>query len=145
MVQRIFIKGAVPSFYRPPPFPQPDISKCLMSLLDFFSSPLFLFTVRVLMRHKQMREQERMWMMLKEYKKYFFFDIRMISLGIFSVGVEIFRFLYFIRKIKCFTFTIPLRFVIFRALLPYMLHRQSTALLGSGVEIRSNQLGANGT
>lgn len=40
MVQRIFIKGAVPSFYRPPLFPQPDISKCLMSLLDFFS-PLF--------------------------------------------------------------------------------------------------------
>lgn len=72
MVQRIFIKGAVPSFYRPPLFPQPDISKCLMSLLDFFSPLFFLFTVRVLMRHKQMREQERMWMvmmmMLKEYK-----------------------------------------------------------------------------
>lgn len=72
MVQRIFIKGAVPSFYHPPLFPQPDISKCLMSLLDFFSSLFFfLFTVRVLMRHKQMREQERMWMammMLKEYK-----------------------------------------------------------------------------
>lgn len=41
MVQRIFIKGAVPSFYRPPLFPQPDISKCLMSLLDFFLFSFF--------------------------------------------------------------------------------------------------------